>query len=177
LTDAELITRLKAKDEQAYREALARYGDALYGYVFTIVRNHHLCEDIVAETYLRLVERIDEYIYTGVPLKAWLFRVAHNLALNSLRRSNQTQTLGDTEAFIPAPDDPAAAAVGRLEAEELRDAIVQLTEDQQQVVLMRFVGGHTTNEVAQALEKSETAVKQLQLRALRALGRLMGGGR
>ncbi|GAB4110440.1 MAG: sigma-70 family RNA polymerase sigma factor [Roseiflexaceae bacterium] len=175
MTDAELIERLKQRDESAYREALARYGDRLYGYVYSLVGDHHLCEDIVGETYLRLVERIDEFRYTGISLKAWLFRVAHNHALNTLRQHKRADLLGDEQAEIEAPDDPAREVGSQLEAAELRDALGMLTADQQQVLLLRFVARQNPGEVAQTMSKSETAVKQLQLRALRSLKRFLGG--
>lgn len=174
MSDADLIARLKANDDEAYREVLARYGDALYAYVYRLTGDQQLSEEVVGDTYLRLVERIGEYVHTGAPLKAWLYRVAHNLALNALRRTGKLSTeLPEIEA--PAAD-PAAEVVARMEAAELHTAITRLTEDQQQVVLLRFVAGQSSAEVAQALEKSETAIRQLQLRALRTLGRLLAGG-
>jgi RNA polymerase sigma-70 factor (ECF subfamily) len=66
--------------------------------------------------------------------------------------------------------------VANLEAEEVRAALTELTEEQQQVVLLRFVAGQSTGEVAQTLDKTENAVKQMQFRALRSLGRLLGRG-
>ena len=175
MTDEELVERLKAHDEEAYREVLARYGDALYSYVYHLTLDHHQTEDIVAGTYLRIIEKIHAYTYTGAPLKAWLYRIAHNLAMNSFRQSGRTQQLGDTELAHPAPDDPSATVATRMDSEALRDAIVQLTDDQQQVVMLRFVGGQKPAEIAQSLNKSETAIRQLQLRALRTLGRLLEG--
>jgi len=174
VTEADLIEQLKAGNDEAYREVLTRYGDALYRYVYNLSGNQHLSEDIVSETYLRLVERIDEFVYTGVPLKAWLYRIAHNLALNALTRSGSRQSVSDTTIEDqPASDDPAAVVAAQFEAAELRTAITHLTEDQQQVVLLRFVADQSPAEVAQTLEKSETAVRQLQVRALRALARLL----
>jgi RNA polymerase sigma-70 factor, ECF subfamily len=177
VTDAELVERLKANDDDAYREVVSRFGDALYGYIYGITGDHHLSEDVISETYLRMVERIDSYTFYGAPFRAWLYRIAHNLAINALKRRPYTVPVAlvaaDTE---PSGGDPAATVGAQLEAEELRAAIAGLTEDQQQVVLMRFVGGHTHLEVARALEKTETAVKQLQLRALRSLGRMLGQG-
>lgn len=174
MTESELIERLKAHDDEAYREVLARYGDALYRYVYHLSGNQHLSEDVVSETYLRLVEHIHAYTYTGVPLKAWLYRIAHNLALNTITRSGRIQPASEaTLAAQIAPDDPAAQVAAQFEAAELHDALTQLTDDQQQVVLLRFVGDQSSAEVAQTLEKSETAVRQLQVRALRALARLL----
>jgi RNA polymerase sigma-70 factor, ECF subfamily len=174
VTDAELVARLKANDDEAYREVVARFGDPLYGYIYSITGDHHLSEDILSETYLRMVEKIDTYTFYGAPLKAWLYRIAHNLAINALKRARPTVGVEAIDGAAPLANDPAAAIVARAEAEELRAALAELTEEQQQVVLLRFVAGQSTGEVAQALDKTENAIKQMQFRALRSLGRLIG---
>jgi RNA polymerase sigma-70 factor (ECF subfamily) len=172
--DAELVARLKANDDEAYREVVARYGDALYGYIYSITGDHHLSEDIISETYLRMVEKIDTYTFYGAPFKSWLYRIAHNLAITALKRARRlVGNIEQSEQDAPAVDDPLAQVMARVEAEELRAALAELTEEQQQVVLLRFVAGQSTGEVARTLEKSENAVKQMQFRALRSLGRLL----
>lgn len=172
VTDADLVAGLKANDDTAYREVVARYGDRLYGYIYSITGNHHLSEDIISETYLRMVEKIDTYTFYGAPFKAWLYRIAHNLAINAMKRERNTVDVDSTTAIAPT-GDPAATIEARLETEALRSALAELTEEQQQVVLLRFVAGQTSREVAEALDKSENAVKQMLFRALRSLGRLM----
>jgi RNA polymerase sigma-70 factor, ECF subfamily len=176
VTDAELVARLKANDDLAYREVVARFGDPLYGYIYSITGDYHLSEDILSETYLRMVEKIDSYTFYGTPFKAWLYRIAHNLAINAMKRSHRLVSAEALETASTSADDPATAMVERAEAEALRAALAELTEQQQQVVLLRFVAGQSTGEVAQALGKSENAVKQMQFRALRSLGRLLGRG-
>lgn len=173
MNDAELVARLKANDDEAYREVVARYGDPLYGYIYSLTGDHHLSEDVISETYLRMVEKIDSYNFYGAPFKAWLYRIAHNLAINALKRARRAARTAELDPATPLSDDPAATIEERLEAEELRAALAGLTEEQQQVVLLRFVVGQSTSEVAQVLEKSENAVKQMQFRALRSLGRLL----
>jgi len=176
VTDAELVARLKANDDLAYREVVARFGDPLYGYVYSITGDHHLSEDVLSETYLRMVERIDGYTFYGTPFKAWLYRIAHNLAINAMKRAHRLAGAEALETIGSSVDDPATTVVERAEAEALRAALAELTEEQQQVVLLRFVAGQSTGEVAQVLDKSENAVKQMQFRALRSLGRLLGRG-
>src|SRR5262245_39618190 len=124
--------------------------------------------------YLRMVEKIDTYTFYGAPFKSWLYRIAHNLAINAMKRTHHTVDVDAIDAAVPPADDPAATVAARAEAEQLRAALAELTEEQQQVVLLRFVAGQSTGEVAQALDKTENAIKQMQFRALRSLGRLMG---
>jgi RNA polymerase sigma-70 factor, ECF subfamily len=176
VTDAELVARLKANDDAAYREVVARFGEPLYGYIYSITGDYHLSEDVLGETYLRMVEKIDTYTYYGAPFKAWLYRIAHNLAINALKRTRPTVGVEAIDTARGLFDDPATTIVERAEAEELRTALMELTEEQQQVVLLRFVAEQSPAEVAQALHKTENAVKQLQFRALRSLGRLLKRG-
>jgi RNA polymerase sigma-70 factor, ECF subfamily len=173
VTDVELVARLKANDDDAYREVVARYGDPLYGYIYSLTGDHHLSEDVLGETYLRMLEKIDSYVFYGVPFKAWLYRIAHNLAVNALKRAQRTVQGVDLEQVARPVTDPALRIADRLEAEEVRAALAELTEEQRQVLLLRFAAEQSTGEVAQVLEKSENAVKQMQFRALRSLGRLL----
>ena len=173
VTDAELVARLKANDDAAYREVVARFGDPLYGYIYSLTGDHHLSEDILSETYLRMVEKIDTYTFYGAPFKAWLYRIAHNLAINAVKRASRLVGAEALETAAPPVDDPATTIAARLEVDALRSALGTLTEEQQQVVMLRFVAEQSTAEVAQALEKTENAIKQLQFRALRSLGRLL----
>ena len=173
MTDAELVAGLKANEDAAYREVVARFGDPLYGYVYSLTGDHHLSEDILSETYLRMVEKIDTYTFYGAPFKAWLYRIAHNLAINAMKRAQRLVSAEAIESAASPIDDPAITIAARLEVDELRAALGKLTEEQQQVVMLRFVAEQSTAEVAQALEKTENAVKQLQFRALRSLGRLL----
>ena len=172
VTDAELVAGLKNNDDAAFREVVARYGDPLYGYIYSITGNHHFSEDILSETYLRMVEKIDTYTFYGAPFKAWLYRIAHNLAINAMKRERHTVEIDPAVAVAPT-GDPAATLETRMEIEALRAALGELTEEQQQVVLLRFVAGQSSREVAEALDKNENAVKQMLFRALRSLGRLM----
>jgi RNA polymerase sigma-70 factor (ECF subfamily) len=176
VTDAELVAQLKANDDNAYREVVARFGDRLYGYIYSITGDYHLSEDVLGETYLRMVEKIDSYTYYGAPFQAWLYRIAHNLAINAAKRTRHAVGVEAIDAAAAPYDDPATTIIERDESEALRAALTTLTEDQQQVVLLRFVAEQSSAEVAQALQKTENAVKQLQFRALRSLGRVLERG-
>jgi RNA polymerase sigma-70 factor, ECF subfamily len=174
MDDAELVARLKQYDPEAVRSVVDRYGAALHRYVAAIVADHHLAEDLVSETYVRMLERIGEYTYTGAPFRAWLYRVAHNLAVNAVTRARAVPNEAALAQAEQPGADPAVAAERREEHAAVRDALAQLTEEQQQVLLLRFVARRPIAEVAQQLSRSEGSVKQLQLRALRSLGRMLG---
>lgn len=177
MSDADLVARLKDRDEEAYREVLGQYSDALYRYLYSITGDVQLSQDILGDTFLRVVERIDSYTYSGAPFKAWLYRIAHNLAINALKHNRFTVGVDDWDRVTKPVTDPAIRVAAQIEEEELRAALraalPELTEDQQQVLVLRFVEGQSPGEVAETLGKSENAVKQLQFRAVRSLERLL----
>ena len=177
MSDAELVARLKDRDEDSYREVLERYSDPLYHYIYGITGDSQLSQDILGDTFLRMVEKIDTYTYYGAPFKAWLYRIAHNLAINALKHARFTVDVEDLDQVARPVTDPAIRVADRLEEEDLRAALraalPELTEDQQQVLNLRFVQGQSPGEVAQTLGKTENAVKQLQFRAVRSLERLL----
>jgi RNA polymerase sigma-70 factor (ECF subfamily) len=173
MDDAELVRRLKRYDPQAVSEVVSGHGAALHRYVAAIVGDYHLAEDIVSETYVRMLEHIRTYAYTGVPFRAWLYRIAHNLAVNAVRRERPVAGEKVLAQIVAPGDDPEQAVQQGEESAALRRALSKLTQEQQQVLLLRFVSEQSTAEVARALRKSEGAVKQLQYRGLRSLARLL----
>ena len=130
-------------------------------------------EDIAAEVFVRLVKKIDSYQDRGRPLLAWLYTVAGNLVRDFHRRNSRVQWMPIDSRELVSDSDPAAETNLSLDRELLADAINQLTEDQAQVVLLKFVGGRSNAEVAKIIGKNEGSVKSLQHRAIRAMRRYM----
>ena len=173
MDDAELVKRLQGYDAEAVSEVVTHHGAALHRYAAAIVGDHHLAEDIVSETYLRMLEHIATYAYTGAPFRAWLYRIAHNLAINTIRRERPIAGEEALAQIVTPGDDPEQAIQQGEEHAALRQALLTLTEEQQQVLLLRFVFEQSIAEVARALQKTEGSVKQLQFRGLRSLARLL----
>jgi RNA polymerase sigma-70 factor, ECF subfamily len=144
VSDAELVARLKANDDEAYREVVARFGDPLYGYIYSITGDHHLSEDVLSDTYLRMIKKIDSYTFYGAPFKAWLYRIAHNLAIDAVRRTQRLVGSAALESTAASVGDPAITVAAQLDADEVLTALAELTDEQQQVVLLRFVAQHST---------------------------------
>jgi RNA polymerase sigma-70 factor (ECF subfamily) len=115
VSDEALVARLKDRDEDAYREVLARFSDPLYRYLYGVTGDMQLSQDLLGDTFLRVVEQIDRYPYQGAPFKAWLYRVAHNLALNALKRDRHTVSVPDLEQTVRPVTDPALRIAAQLE--------------------------------------------------------------
>jgi len=166
-----LIRRAKECDEAAWAEIYERHKQNIYRYIYYRVSNASLAEDLTQEVFLRALESIDSFAFRGIGLSSWLYRIARNLVIDHYRRQPERAELPLEEGLLAAAEED----LGR--QQELREALDCLTDEQREVVILRFVNGLSTAEVAQVLDKSEGAVKSLQHRALAALGRILKGER
>jgi RNA polymerase sigma-70 factor (ECF subfamily) len=171
-----LIQLAKGGDAAACATLYNRHHDAVYRYCFCRVADTSLAQDLTGEVFVRMVQNLDRFEARGRPLLAWLYTIARNLVLDHHRAEAHTLHLPLDEALqVPASGegDLVHAVHRKLEADRLAAALRHLTEEQRQVVLLKFVEDLGNAEVAQILAKSEGAVKSLQHRALSALRRAL----
>jgi RNA polymerase sigma-70 factor (ECF subfamily) len=130
---------------------------------------------LTSEVFVRLVEKIDRFTYRGRPLLAWLYTIARNLITDHHRKVKRfaTYPLKERERLVAEAVDPEEAARRSLMQDRLVAAIAHLTEDQRQVIILKFIEGLDNKTTAQILSKSVGAVKSLQHRALAALRRIL----
>src|SRR5207253_10108080 len=118
------------------------------------------------QTFLKRLESIGEFRWGAAPFSAWLFRIAHNLAMDHFRASRRWQP--EEEVPEPEADESTSAEAGALESigrKSMLELIDDLSPEQQQVLTLKFVSGFANGEAATILGKSEGAVKSLQHRA------------
>ena len=168
-----LIERANKHDPKAISELYKRHVQSIYRYVYYRVGDVNVAEDLTAEVFLKALEALEGFTYRGIPFSAWLYRIAHARITDHFRRQARREFLPLDERLVAAGKGPQAAVEARLDHEELQSAIAQLTTDQQQVIILKFVEGLSNAEVARTLGKSEGAVKSLQHRALNSLQRIM----
>lgn len=171
--EARLIQRAKEGDPTAFAEIYDQQQPAIYRYIFYRVGDVATAEDLTSEVFVRLVERIDHFTYRGRPLLAWLYTIARNLITDYRRRAGQAAMLPLDEQLVAEGGNMEQAAERRLAQRWLAAALTHLTEDQRQVIILRFIEGLDSAEVARMLGKSVGAVKSLQHRALAALRRIL----
>jgi RNA polymerase sigma-70 factor (ECF subfamily) len=168
------LRRLVEFAQQGDREALEAlyllHFDRIYSYLHMSVGNRHDAEDLTTQTFLKMLEAIGRFRWRSAPFSAWLFRIAHNLAMDHFRATKRWQP----EEEVPEPEgaeessaeDQALQSIGRRSMLEL---IENLSQDQQQVLTLKFVFSFSNGEAATILGKTEGAVKSLQHRALTSL--------
>ena len=173
--DVPLLKRAKACDPEALAELYDRYGPRMYAYIYRRVNDATVAEDLTAELFLRVLRALRNERAWSDSFRAWLYRVAHNLVVDHYRRQPPVPSGTLEESFAAQDGDPRVIAEDILATEHLRAAIGRLTQDQQQVLTLRFGEGLTAKETARILGKSTGAVEALQHRALAALRRILLG--
>jgi RNA polymerase sigma-70 factor (ECF subfamily) len=165
-----LVDRAQKGDRSALEELYLIHFDRIYSYLHMTVSNRHDAEDLTTQTFLKMLESIGRFRWQSAPFSAWLFRIAHNLSMDHFRARRRWQP----EEEVPEPvgsEEPSAEAeamqsIGRQSMLELIDT---LSQEQQQVLTLKFVFNFTNADVAKILDKSEGAIKSLQHRALASL--------
>src|SRR5438046_1083344 len=165
-----LVERAQVGDRSALEERYLLHFDRIYSYLHMTVGNRHDAEDLTTQTFLKMLESITKFRWGSAPFSAWLFRIAHNLAMDHFRASRRwqpeedvPQPPGETE---PSAEAQALQSIGR---QSMLELIENLSQEQQQVLTLKFVFNFPNAEVATILGKTEGAVKSLQHRALVSL--------
>jgi RNA polymerase sigma-70 factor (ECF subfamily) len=164
-------------DPDAFATLYDAHVEQIYRFVYFRVGDEQTAEDLTSQVFLKAWDKLSSYQIRGLPFRAWLFRIARNSIIDYYRTFKETTSL---EPDVIARPDPAAdvddRVAQRLQAEEIRLSLQHLTEDQRQVVTLRFIEGLSTSEIAQVMGKREGAVRALQMRGLQALAEIIGRG-
>ena len=119
------------------------------------------------------MQKIDSYEDRGKPLIAWLYTIAGNLLRDNHRREGDIQWVPFDDQETAAHDDPASSTQHKMTSELLARLVKNLTEEQTQLILLKFVDGLNNNEIAEIMGKREGSIKSMQHRALRSIQRLL----
>ncbi len=165
-----LVDRAQQGDREALEELYLIHFDRIYSYLHVSVGNRHDAEDLTTQTFLKMLESIGKFRWQSAPFSAWLFRIAHNLAMDHFRATKRWQPEEDVPE--PEPDESTSAEAGALESigrKSMLELIEELSPEQQQVLTLKFVFNFANAEAATILGKTEGAIKSLQHRALVSL--------
>ena len=162
---SQAVVRAKAGDHEAIRFLYMRYADNVYGYVRSIVRDHHEAEDVTQQVFAKLMTALPKYEARDVPFAAWILRVARNVALDHLRQ-RRAIPCEEVRELEPSRDDRGESQQTSL---ALREALEALPEDQREVVVLRHLVGLSPGEIAGRMNKSEPSVHGLHHRGRGAL--------
>lgn len=172
-----IVSRAQGGDPEAFGELYDRYVDLVYRYIYYRVASTTLAEDLASETFLRALRRITSYTWQGRDFGAWLVTIARNLIADHFK-SGRYRLEVTTDDMLGAAGDraeagPEGAVLEAITNAQLLTAVKQLNSEQQECIVLRFLQGLSVAETALAMGKNEGAIKALQYRAVRALGRLL----
>ncbi|MBF4163861.1 sigma-70 family RNA polymerase sigma factor [Nocardioides acrostichi] len=173
-----LVELARGGDSEAFGLLYDHYQGSVYRFLFYRTRSTQLAEDLTSETFFRALRSMQNFRWQGKDFGAWLMTIARNLATDHFKagRTRLEMTTEDMGQHDDATEGPEQAVLAQLTNEILVEALAQLPEEQRDCLVMRFLQGMSIAETAAVLGRSDGAIKQLQLRGVRNLAKLMPEG-
>ena len=177
-----LVQQAQAGDADAFGELYDRYVDQVYRYIAYRVPSSQVAEDLTSETFLRALRRISSFTWQGRDVGAWFVTIARNLIADHYKSgryrlemtSDDVSTVSGAQQLTAA--GPENEVLEGMQNRVLLEAVKQLNAEQQECIVLRFLQGMSVTETAQIMGKNDGAIKALQYRAIRTLGRLLPEG-
>lgn len=171
--DTELLARAQAGNKNAFGDLYEKYLDDIYQYVFYRVSNRQDAEDLTEMAFLKAWQALSKNPPQEVTFRLWMYRIAHNTVIDHYRTREQLMSLDEAQDVRSGETRPESTVVQNERNAWLKNAIGELKEEHQHVLLCRFVIGLTHSETAVVMERSAGAVRILQLRAVEALRKIL----
>jgi RNA polymerase sigma-70 factor (ECF subfamily) len=173
-----LVELARKGDSDAFGLLYDHYQSSVYRFLFYRTRSTTLAEDLTSETFFRALRSMNNFRWQGKDFGAWLMTIARNLATDHFKagRTRLELTTEDMGLHDDATDGPESTVLAGLTNEILLQALTELPPEQRDCLVMRFLQGMSIAETAAVLGRSDGAVKQLQLRGVRNLAKLMPEG-
>jgi RNA polymerase sigma-70 factor (ECF subfamily) len=170
-----LVDLAKDGDAEAFGQLYDHYATGIFRFIYYRVGSQQLAEDLTSETFVRGLRSIQRFSWQGKDFGAWLTTIARNLIADHFKSSRSrleftTETVPETRAAVASPEQEV---LGLISNEMLFEAVNGLPPEQRDCILMRFIQELSIAQTAASLGRSEGAVKQLQLRAVRSLAKSM----
>lgn len=161
----EILKKARKLDEEALGVLTRKYYPRIFRFFYYRARTKEDAEDLAGEVFVKVVKAIKSQKGN---FKAWLFKIARNLLIDYYRKKGRRRmsSLDDINYNINVGDKYSK---DRLEPEDVKKLLEFLTQEQSQVIILKFLQGYTNKEIAEIMHKSEGAVKALQFRALSTL--------
>lgn len=171
-----LVEKAQAGDLSAYGLIYDQLYNGIFSYVLHQVGSRAQSEDITAGVFLGALEKLDGFQWRGAGFRAWLYRIARNDVLDHFRKRGRSA--GEVPLAAEALEQPADVQVedeaeSNWDRQELLGAVKSLSDDQQQVILLKLVGNLSNRQIGEVISKNEGAVKALQHRALMRLRKIL----
>jgi RNA polymerase sigma-70 factor, ECF subfamily len=170
-TDERILIEEAKRDRRRFGELYELHFERVYAFIGRRVQDRAAVQDLTADVFRKALEGLDRFEWRGAPFAAWLFRIASNAIANHRERAARETTGSDLE---PEKGSSPAVALSIENRAALYRSVRDLPDDQRRVIQMRFAEEKGIREIAEAMGRTEGAVKQLQYRAIQSLRERMG---
>jgi RNA polymerase sigma-70 factor (ECF subfamily) len=162
----EIVRRAQSFDEDALKSLYEAYYPKIYGYAFLQMGDVQAAEDLASDVMLKMIESIKSYQFKGLPFGAWVFRIARNRLIDLHRRRKRRGEVDLSETLAGTLASPLSMAERALERGQLQVAMKHLTDEQRQVIVLKFIEGFDNRSIGRIMGRSEGAIKSLYHRTL-----------
>ena len=171
--DQALLERAKRFEAQVLEEIFDNFSPGIYRYAFRQLGDAELARECMAETFSRFLSALDRDGGPDNYLQAYLYRIAHNWITDYYRRKVPPTSPLDAVVIADSAVEPQKVVADQMASQQLREALALLTDDQRQVIVLKYLEDWDHKAIALALNKPVGAIKALQYRALQALRRIL----
>ncbi|MBK8027421.1 MAG: sigma-70 family RNA polymerase sigma factor [Chloroflexi bacterium] len=168
------VQQAQRGDMTAVQALYEHFVGDIFRYTYYRVSSRRDAEDLTAEVFVKMVEGLPRYRYTGAPFQAWLYRIANARVVDFHRRQRRRPEGELSENLTDTSTRPEESVQHRQELEALRNALHQLSVDEQTILILRFVENKSHQEAAEIMQKTYAGIKALQHRALKHLAAVLG---
>lgn len=166
-------TDTRTRHETELSDLYEEYYDRISRYAYVHIGDRNDAEDLAGDVFLKALKSLDSYEERGVPMQAWLFRIAHNLVVDYLRKKTKIRMDPIDTDLAETGIDPVGMAEKSIQMQDVTKAMEKLTAEQRQVISLRFQAGLSSKEVGEIMKKSDGAVREMQRAALEKLRGIM----
>ncbi len=147
--------------------------DKVARYIFIRIGNQQESEDLASETFVKALRSLDSYQERGLPMEAWIFKIAHNIVVDYLRKVSKKQMVNLDEVTIADDSNPEEAAVSNDQIARVTKALGGLSPSQREVIALRFFSGLSSTECGKVMGKQPGAVREMQSAAIKSLRQVL----
>tara|TARA_B100000676_G_scaffold304913_1_gene358033 strand:+ start:2832 stop:3368 length:537 start_codon:yes stop_codon:yes gene_type:complete len=147
--------------------------EKVVNYIAIRISNFSEAEELASDVFIKALEHIDGFKNKGIPLEVWIFKIAHNITIDYYRKKKYPTINIEDVINMESFNNTEKKVLENLDKEEIKLALTRLSTLQQQVIQLRLVSGLRSKEVAQIMEKSDGAIRELQRSGLKALREIL----
>jgi RNA polymerase sigma-70 factor, ECF subfamily len=168
-----LVRQAKSGDAYAFAQLYDACVEQVHRYIFFRVANDRVAEAVTIQVFFKAWEQLDQYKVFGPSFIMWLYSIARNQLIAYYRKHKITVVQDDSFALKADGHNPGEDVQDMFDLQAMRDGLQALTEEEQQILILKFIVGLPTKNIARIMARREGDVRVLQMSALQTLARYL----